>query len=421
VPIDARIPLGVISPQIDSPQQVQSTLVRMAEMQGQAQERQMRVEAMQQERSDVDATRQALSGSNGSLRDAAKKLMTVNPALAMQLHEKADLQERSKIDHDLKVIGYTAQLMQPVMSAQDPASAQAAWTAALTRMQQQGLATDGLPEQFDPQIAKQLHTQAFTAKDQLDALQKQIDDERAERIAKATEANFIADNERAERQAQTAAQNTAADNERQAATAAETARHNRVMEKRPTGSAGSGPGSLSPTMEANVINRLTTQWKAASSPAAELHRQSQLMDVGMAAARRGDKAQGAQVVLVTFQKILDPPSVVRESEYMRSAAGQSLVNRVKGYMEQLRDGGAGLTMPELEKFARLAKEASAAQSSGYLASQKERIGKTADRFKLPRDLIFEDFDFAAPTSAAPPPAAAPKKQKIGRFEVEVSD
>jgi hypothetical protein len=168
-----------------------------------------------------------------------------------------------------------------------------------------------------------------------------------------------------------------------------------------------GGGGLSPTQESNVINRLSQQWKAASGPAADIARQSKLMEVGMQAARRGDMAQGSQVVLVTFQKILDPPSVVRESEYMRSAAGQSLINRVKGALTQLSQGGAGLQLPELEKFAQLAQEAVRAQTGGYLASQKERIGKTADRYKIPRELVFEDFDFGGgeqPTTPEQPTA-----------------
>jgi len=119
------------------------------------------------------------------------------------------------------------------------------------------------------------------------------------------------------------------------------------------------------------------------------------MDAGMAAARRGDLAQGAQTVLVTFQKILDPPSVVRESEYMRSAAGQSLLNRIQGYVEQLQKGGAGISIKELEKFYALAKEAATAQQGGYLTAEKERIGRNADRYKIPRELVFESIIPAA--------------------------
>lgn len=163
------------------------------------------------------------------------------------------------------------------------------------------------------------------------------------------------------------------------------------------------PSGMSPTMEANVINRLTTQWGKAVAPVAELSRQVKLMDAGLDAARKGNLAQGAQMVLVTFQKILDPPSVVRESEYMRSASGLALMERVKGAFERLRSGGAGVPVGELEKFAALARQAAQAQTGGYTDAIKERIGKTADRYRIPRELVFEDFDFgsalAAPTAA----------------------
>lgn len=155
---------------------------------------------------------------------------------------------------------------------------------------------------------------------------------------------------------------------------------------------------LSPTMEANIINRLTTQWGSVSAPAKELTRQVSLMDAGLTAARRGDLAQGSQAVLVTFQKILDPTSVVRESEYMRSAAGQSLLTRIEGAAEQLAKGGAGVPLRELEKFAALAREAAKVQQEALPALQ-DRIGKTADRYKIPRELIFEG---AKPTGDADP-------------------
>lgn len=162
----------------------------------------------------------------------------------------------------------------------------------------------------------------------------------------------------------------------------------------------SGPRPLTQTAEARLIDQQANKWITATKPAVELDRQVKLLDTGLAAARRGDMASGAQTILVTFQKILDPPSVVRESEYMRSAAGQSLLNRVKGWIEQLRKGGAGIALPELEKFGNLAKEAARAQATGYLDSEKKRIGLVLDRYQIPHELVFQDFDFspAAPTA-----------------------
>src|SRR3990167_2608244 len=160
---------------------------------------------------------------------------------------------------------------------------------------------------------------------------------------------------------------------------------------------------LTPTMEANIINRLTTQWGTVSAPAKELDRQIGLMDSGLAAARRGDLAQGSQAVLITFQKILDPTSVVLASEYARSAQGQALITRIQGAAERLAKGGTGVSLAELEKFAALAKEAAAVQRK-LLPALQDRIGKTADRYKIPRELIFEGAALTADQSA---PQAAP--------------
>jgi hypothetical protein len=55
-------------------------------------------------------------------------------------------------------------------------------------------------------------------------------------------------------------------------------------------------------------------------------------------------------VLVTFQKLLDPTSVVRESEYARSGDGQSIKQRMQGTYEKLLRGGAGVTQAELKSF-----------------------------------------------------------------------
>lgn len=158
--------------------------------------------------------------------------------------------------------------------------------------------------------------------------------------------------------------------------------------------------TITPTAESNIVNRLVAQWDKAAGPARELTRQSKLMDAGLAAARRGDMAAGSQAVLVTFQKILDPTSVVRESEYARSSAGQALLARIEGAAQRISQGGAGVPLAELEKFANLAREFVAASSGDYLNAQKARIGRTAAHYKIPPDLIFEDMDYG--------PAAAPQ-------------
>ena len=61
-----------------------------------------------------------------------------------------------------------------------------------------------------------------------------------------------------------------------------------------------------------------------------------------------------QGVLVTFQKILDPTSVVRESEYGRSREGQPIADRVVAKWEQLTEGGPGVAVGALEEYVNLA-------------------------------------------------------------------
>jgi len=48
--------------------------------------------------------------------------------------------------------------------------------------------------------------------------------------------------------------------------------------------------------------------------------------------------------------MLDPTSVVRESEYARSAEGTALMSRIQGAYEKLIQGGAGVTVEDLKTF-----------------------------------------------------------------------
>ena len=64
----------------------------------------------------------------------------------------------------------------------------------------------------------------------------------------------------------------------------------------------------------------------------------------------------SQAMLVTFQKLLDPTSVVRESEYARSGDGQAIVQRIEGIYDKLTRGGAGVTVQDLSQFYTLSQE-----------------------------------------------------------------
>lgn len=98
---------------------------------------------------------------------------------------------------------------------------------------------------------------------------------------------------------------------------------------------------------------LAGQWTKATTSRNEMQRQYSLMQTGVLR-YDADPIGSSQAVLVTFQKMLDPTSVVRESEYARSAQGLSLADWVLGKAQQYREGGVGVPKPVLEEMAKTA-------------------------------------------------------------------
>ena len=154
-----------------------------------------------------------------------------------------------------------------------------------------------------------------------------------------------------------------------------------------------------PTIE-NVMS-LSNEWQTAAKPLLEMDRQRGIMQAGMDAARDGDIASGAQAIGVTFQKILDPISVVRESEFARTAAGQSMLDRAQGAMEKLTAGGIGVTVDDLQQFVDLADDIVQQAVGGRLQSERQRISRVADHFGIEQSLIFEDYDLFNPQTSVP--------------------
>jgi hypothetical protein len=143
-----------------------------------------------------------------------------------------------------------------------------------------------------------------------------------------------------------------------------------------------------------------------------MQRQYSLMQTGLRRFTEGDKNGGAQAVLVTFQKILDPSSVVRESEYARSAEGVSALERMQGYSERLASGGAGVPKEALEEMVKTA-NAFLADLADYNAGVRTRAERTADRYHIPHELIFADMPPAPSkaTAGASPVSPAPPTQE----------
>jgi hypothetical protein len=153
---------------------------------------------------------------------------------------------------------------------------------------------------------------------------------------------------------------------------------------------------ITPTAEANLTTKLATDWQKVSAAPREMDRQFNLMQTGLKRFREGDKNGGSQAVLVTFQKILDPASVVRESEYARSAQGVSMLQRMQGYAQKLAVGGAGVPDAALEEMVKTAAEFTA-NSRRSAEGQRKRLEAFADKYGIPHELVFDDD--GGPTAA----------------------
>jgi hypothetical protein len=107
----------------------------------------------------------------------------------------------------------------------------------------------------------------------------------------------------------------------------------------------------------------------------------------------------SQGILVTFQKILDPDSVVRESEYARSFDGQSLMDRMRGAVDNKLVGGAGIPKEQLVGF----KEVAERFAAGYAQKAQDYQGvidANAEEFGIDPQLLYSggEFDTPEPTT-----------------------
>lgn len=137
---------------------------------------------------------------------------------------------------------------------------------------------------------------------------------------------------------------------------------------------------IDPKERADLETSLATKFDSYTEEPKNAMRNVRIIDAGyeeaLAAIESGASLNApSQAMLVTFQKMLDPTSVVRESEYARSGSGQSLANSVEGYYEKLVQGGAGVTIEDLQTF----KEMSDRLLEGYIMDLYDAAQRTASQ------------------------------------------
>lgn len=102
-----------------------------------------------------------------------------------------------------------------------------------------------------------------------------------------------------------------------------------------------------PNVNFNGVTTLRKEF-AALAPvknATEITRQYNNVNALYAKYKTGEIGKNAfdQALITTLNKVLDPTSVVRESEFDRTSAGQATWDKLAGYSQKLAKGGSGLT------------------------------------------------------------------------------
>ena len=129
------------------------------------------------------------------------------------------------------------------------------------------------------------------------------------------------------------------------------------------------------------------------------------------AEQNGRLNAASQALIFAFNKMLDYDSVVRTSEYSRTAASMGIFEKIKGLKDKLFRGGVGLTMGEVEGFFNMASKIEGVfqdqymkRMTPYLEQVLWREGRLSDTIDersfinsaLSRDLL-EQFLIGEPT------------------------
>jgi hypothetical protein len=94
-----------------------------------------------------------------------------------------------------------------------------------------------------------------------------------------------------------------------------------------------------------------------------------------------------QALIISFNKMLDPTSAVKESEYARTPAGQAFVKSAWGRAQQLTAGGSGLTNESRLEMLKMSRDFKK-NSDDFLKEKAAHVGVLADNFGIDRKFIF---------------------------------
>lgn len=150
-----------------------------------------------------------------------------------------------------------------------------------------------------------------------------------------------------------------------------------------------GRDSFTAYQQFQATQNLANKAQKTGEAARELSRQANIINQTWnryASGEAKDLNATTQAIVTTFNKILDPTSVVRESEYDRTGAGQALLDNIQGKIARISQGGAGLTPTSLYELVALANQyVQGAQT--HIDSVNRRVREEAEFWGLPSDYV----------------------------------
>ena len=153
---------------------------------------------------------------------------------------------------------------------------------------------------------------------------------------------------------------------------------------------GTPPKAAPPPLKEQLamVRQLSDDWRETTKPMQGLLDQADRMSIGLRMAQGAQMLAGSQAILISFNKLLDPTSVVRESEYARSATGQSALETMRGFVDKLKEGGAGVTLKELESYKEFGEQVVQKALESSVAPERERISRLVEFAGVDPELIF---------------------------------
>jgi len=134
-----------------------------------------------------------------------------------------------------------------------------------------------------------------------------------------------------------------------------------------------------------------------------------------ALSKKGNESKSAadQALVITFNKMLDPTSVVRESEYARTPEGQSAMAQLEGFVERVKQGGVGLTDENRKSVVSISGKLMTEAQNVYRERRDEFSRLAQDDYKIdPQMVVGRDYSLPGLDAGIGTPSPVPSSSPV---------